>query len=102
MHCSAGSDVSFLLRSVEEREGEDGDGYRDPDVQEFVCQGALVFVMGSSRSFNFRNETPLSGRTGNVLVSAWFAHLASDWIRSGRGWGSTPLSFLAAIMEQGS
>jgi len=38
------------------------------------------FTMGSSRSFGF-HEARLSRRTGNVLASAWSAHLASDQIR---------------------
>ena len=52
-----GDDVSFLLRPVEEEEGENGEGCCAPDVQEFVCQGALVFVMGPSRDFGSREAT---------------------------------------------
>ena len=63
MHCSAGGDVSFVLRSVEEGEGEDGDGCCTPDVQESFCQRVLVLVMGSSNSFDSCDETQMSGRT---------------------------------------
>jgi len=48
---------------MEEGEGEDGDHCCAPEVQEFVCRGASVFVMGPSRSFNFCNEGLLSGKT---------------------------------------
>ena len=41
--------VFFLLRLVEEGEGEDGDGCCAPDVQEFSCRGTSIFAMGSSR-----------------------------------------------------
>ena len=83
MHCSAGSDVSFLLRSVEEREEEDGIGSCAPDVRESVCQGVSVLVMGSSSSFDSRDEARLSGRTTNVLTSAWSGHLDSGQNRPG-------------------
>ena len=64
-----GGDVSFL-RPVEEGEGDDGNGCCAFDVQEFICRGASVFVMGLSRNFGFRDEVWLSGRKGNVLPSA--------------------------------
>ena len=75
-----GSDVTFLLCPVEEGGGEreDGDDRYTPDAQEFICRGALVFAMGPSRNFGFRDEAWLSGKTRNVLVSAWSTLLASD------------------------
>jgi len=85
---------------VEKGEGEVGDGCCALDVQEFVCRRALVFTMGPSRSFGFRDKALLQERTGNILASVWSASLASDQIGPRRGWGSTSLSFLAAIMEQ--
>ena len=33
-----GGDILFLLRPMEEGEGEDGDGCFTPHVQEFVCR----------------------------------------------------------------
>jgi len=65
-----GGDVFFLLHTVEEREGEDGDGCCAPDVQEFVCRGTSVFAMGSSRKVSLRDEARLSGRIGRALSSA--------------------------------
>jgi len=62
---------------VEKGEGEDGDGCCAPDVQEFVCQGVSVLVMGSSSNFGSHDEARLSGRTENVLTSTWFAYLNS-------------------------
>jgi len=93
-----GSDVSFHFCLLEKREGEDGDGCCAPNVQEFIYRENSVFTMGISRNLSFRDESRLSGRTKNVLVSAWSALLASDQIRSGRGCGSMSLSFLASIM----
>ena len=52
-------DVSFVLHLVEEGEGEDGDGYCALDVQELVCQGVLILLMGSSKSFSFYDEAQL-------------------------------------------
>ena len=49
-------DAFFFLHSVEETEGEDGDGCYALDDQEFVCQRALVLVMGPSRGFGSRDE----------------------------------------------
>jgi len=69
-YCSAGGDVSFVLCLVEEGEGEDGDGCCTLDVQEFVCQGVSVLVMGSSINFSSCDEAQLSGWTGYVLASA--------------------------------
>ena len=39
-----GSDVFFLLYSVEEEEEEDGDGCCAPDVREFIHHGKSVFM----------------------------------------------------------
>ena len=60
---------------MEKGEGEDGDGCCAPDVQEFVCQGVSVLVMGSSSNFGSRGDARLPGKTGNVLASAWSEHL---------------------------
>ena len=97
-----GSDIFFLLCLVEEGEGKDGDGCCTPDIQGFICRGTSIFAMGPSRNFSFHNEARPSGRTGRALSFAWSAHLVSNQIRPGRGWGSTPLSFLIACMEQGA
>ena len=51
-----GGDVSFLFCLVE-GEGEGSNGCYAPDVREFIYRGTLVFAMGSSRSFGFR-ESP--------------------------------------------
>jgi len=37
LHCSVSGNVPFVLRSVEEGEGEDGDGSYTLDVQESIC-----------------------------------------------------------------
>jgi len=96
-----GGDVFFLLRPVEEGEEKDGDGCCASDVQGFVCRGILIFTMGLSRNFDFRNEARLSGRIGRALTSTWSAQLVSHQIRPSRGWGSTPL-LLTSCMEQGA
>ena len=98
----AGGDVSFVLRSVEEGEGENGDGCCTLDFQECVCQGVLVLVMGLSSSFCSCDEAQLSGWTKNVLPSAWSARLDSGQNILGRSWGLTPFSFLAANTKQGA
>ena len=41
-----GGDVFFLLRSMEEGEGEEGDGCCASDVLEFGYRGTSVFAMG--------------------------------------------------------
>ena len=97
-----GGDVFFLLCPVEKGEGKGGDGCCALDVQGFVCRGTSVFVMGPSRNFDFCDEARLSGRTDRALASTWSAHLVSDQIRSGRGWGSVSFSFLTACMRAGS
>ena len=48
---------------MEEGEGEDDNDCCAPDVQESVCQGVSVLVMGSSSSFGFRGEALVPGRT---------------------------------------
>jgi len=63
---------------VEEGEGEDSDGCYASDVQESIYQGVSIFVMGSSSSFDFRDDARLSGRIENVLPSVWSAHLNSS------------------------
>ena len=52
---STGDDVSFVLHLVEKGEGDDGDGYCTLDVQEFICQGVSVLVMGLSSRFDSCN-----------------------------------------------
>ena len=84
LHCFVGGDVSFVLRSMEEGEGEDGDGCCTLDVQEYVCQGVSVLMLGSSRSSSSGDETQLWGWIGNDLFSAWSARLASGWSKLGR------------------
>ena len=54
--------MSFLVRSVEKGEGEDGNGCYTPDVQESVYQGISLFGMDSSGSLSFHDEAQLSGR----------------------------------------
>ena len=61
-----GSDVFFVLCSVEEGEGEDGDGCCTPNVPESTFQKVSVLVVGSSSNFGSCDEAQLSGRTGNV------------------------------------
>jgi len=85
-----GCDV-FLLRRVEEGEGEDGDGCCEPDIQEFGCRGTSVFMMGSSRKVSLRDETWLSGRIGRALASAWSVRLVFDQIGPDWSWGSAHL-----------
>jgi len=82
LHYSAGGDVSF--HSVEEGEEEDGDSYSTLDVQESVCQGVSVLVMGSSNRFGSCDEAQMSGWTRNNLSSTWSARLASGQSRMGR------------------
>ena len=98
----AGGDVYFLLPSVEEGEGKDGNGCYAPDIHESVCQGVSVLVMDSSSSLGSRDEARLSGRKRNVLTSAWSAFLDSGQNRPGGGWDLNPLSFLIANIEQGA
>jgi len=43
--CSASSDVSFILHSMEEEDGMGSDTYCTPNAQESICQGVLVLVM---------------------------------------------------------
>ena len=77
------SGVFFRLHLVEvrEREREDGDGCCVPDVQDFGCKGTSIFVMGSMRKVNtrdevsLRNETRVSGRIGMALALACSVHL---------------------------
>ena len=80
---------SFFIRWRKEREG--GDGCCASDVHEFIYRGTSIFAMGPSRIFGFRDEARLSGRIGMTLASAWSAHMVSDQIRPGGGWGSMPL-----------
>ena len=94
-----GGDVFFLLHLVEKGEGENGNGRCTLGVQESVCRGVSVLEIGPSRSFGSRNEAWLSGRTKNVLASAYSANLDSDHKRPGRGWGLTPFSILAMIIR---
>ena len=64
-----GGDVFFLHHPVEEGEGEDGNGCCTPDVQEFICRGTSVLVMGSSRKVSLRDEAWMSGRIGRTPAS---------------------------------
>ena len=41
-------------------------------------EGLQFFMMGQSRDFGSRDESRLSGRTGDVLPSGWSARLVSD------------------------
>ena len=102
MHCSTGGDVSFVLRSLEEEEGEDSDGCCVLNVQKSVCQGVSVLVMGSSSGLDSCDDAHLSGWTWNVLSSAWSARLTSGRNRLGKNWGLTPCSFLAVNIELGA
>ena len=61
LHCSMGDDVSFIFRSVEEGEGEDGDDCCTLDVEESFCQRVLVLMMGSSSKFGSCDKAQLSG-----------------------------------------
>ena len=82
--------------------GEDGDGCCTLDVQEFICQGVFVLVIGSSSIFGSYDKAQLWGWIRNDLSSAWSVCLAFGWNRLGSGWGLTPLSFLVANIEQGA
>jgi len=44
--CFAGSDVSFVLHSVEEGDGMGSDAYCTPNARKSVCQGVSVLMMG--------------------------------------------------------
>ena len=70
---------------MEEEKGKDGDGCGTPDVQESICEGVSVLMMGSSSSFGSRDEVMLSGMMGNVLASAWSKHMDSGQNRPGEG-----------------
>ena len=59
-------DVSFIIRLVEEGEGEGGDVCYTPDVQESVYQRVSALMIGSSRGFSTCDEAQLSGRTGKA------------------------------------
>jgi len=56
LDCFVGGDVSFVLRSAEKGERGDGDGCCTLDVQESICQGVSVLMMGSSSSFDSCDE----------------------------------------------
>ena len=74
------------------------------DVQESVCQGVLVLVIGSSSSFilvtrsNYRDGQGMSYLFPGLRV--W--PLASGRNILGRSWGLTSCSFLVANIEQGA
>jgi len=72
-----GGYVSFLLRQVEEGEGEDGMVATLLMFRSSLSRG-FGFVTGQSRGFSSRDEARVSGRTKNVQTSAWSTHLVSD------------------------
>ena len=76
---------------MEEGEGEYGDGYYAPDVQEFGYQGISVFAMGSPKKVSLCDKARLSERISRGLASACSVHLLFDQIERGLHWGSTPL-----------
>ena len=96
----ASSDVSFILHSLEEREGKGGDICCDPDVREFVCQGVSVLAMGSSGGFSSYDLAQLWRWIGNDLSSAWSEHLVFGQSRLRRSLGLIPFLSLQLVCSR--
>ena len=69
------SDVILILRLMEEREGEDGDG-------ENGWRNTSVFAMILSQNISFHDKILLSGKIERVHALTWFAYPMSDRAKS--------------------